>query len=440
MIWLNPPALFALAAVAAPILIHILVQRRAERFAFPTLRFIAPTRLAAIRRHMLEDGALLAVRVAILAAAAAALAGPLMLTAGRRHAWDQRIVRATVVDALAPSTPRRAEETDAPFLDKTFDAASLTDGIRRAVAWLDAAPPARRELAVVSPFAIGSLTAADISAVPANIGIRLERRGTLPASRSVEGAAVLARGDVPAGLRVLDRRVTFNGPQTTVGESSAAREASWPIEVRAPGAARAAVDAAVQAVLSQRVWMPPSSHRAQLALVPSQVSDTVQALEPWMATAIARMAGDADLQAAASRVATGFIGARYATAPWRAVASAADGRPLAAAAGSRSQLIVVSAASATDLVTPLLIRSIVNGLAATPDLRSAEVVPISDPLLRQWSRPAPASGTPPIENLEQDDRRWFWLAALGLLTIETWMRRARAVASRDEIQEAARVA
>ena len=62
MFWLNPSALFALAAIAAPILIHILVQRRAERFPFPTLRFLQPTRLAAIRRHLLEDLPLLAIR------------------------------------------------------------------------------------------------------------------------------------------------------------------------------------------------------------------------------------------------------------------------------------------------------------------------------------------------------------------------------------------
>ena len=75
MIWLNPLGVFALAALAAPILIHILVQRRAERFPFPTLRFLQPTRLAAIRRHLLEDLPLLAVRAALLAAAVAALAG-----------------------------------------------------------------------------------------------------------------------------------------------------------------------------------------------------------------------------------------------------------------------------------------------------------------------------------------------------------------------------
>ena len=109
MIWVNPLALFALAAVAAPILIHILIQRRAERIPFPTLRFLQPTRLAAIRRHLLEDLPLLAVRVALLAAAAAAFAGPLLVTAARRNAWDRRSVRAVVVDrsGVAPPGQRR---------------------------------------------------------------------------------------------------------------------------------------------------------------------------------------------------------------------------------------------------------------------------------------------------------------------------------------------
>ena len=110
VIWQSPLVLFALAAVAAPILIHILVQRRAERVPFPTLRFLQPTRLAAIRRHVLDDAALLAVRAAILAAAVAALAGPLVITSARRQTWERRIVRAVVVDdvqARPLSGPRR---------------------------------------------------------------------------------------------------------------------------------------------------------------------------------------------------------------------------------------------------------------------------------------------------------------------------------------------
>ena len=135
MFWLNPSVLLALAAAAAPILIHLLVQRRAERFPFPTLRFLQPTRLAAIRRHVLEDLPLLAVRVALLAAAVAALAGPLFVTKARRLAWDRRVVRATVVDtgiggdvarpmpldgALGRQDGERRAESPAPHREQVF--------------------------------------------------------------------------------------------------------------------------------------------------------------------------------------------------------------------------------------------------------------------------------------------------------------------------------
>lgn len=111
VIWQSPSVLFGLAAVAAPILIHILVQRRAERVPFPTLRFLQPTRLAAIRRHVLDDAALLAVRAAILAVAVAALAGPLLITSARREAWERRIVRAVVVDGSDVARPFQGRDS-----------------------------------------------------------------------------------------------------------------------------------------------------------------------------------------------------------------------------------------------------------------------------------------------------------------------------------------
>src|SRR3954466_988460 len=98
VIWLEPVVLFALVVLAAPIVVHVLTERRPERLAFPTLRFLQPARLAAIRRGLLEDAPLLAVRAAILAIAVAALAGPLIVTATRRHAWERRTVRAYVID------------------------------------------------------------------------------------------------------------------------------------------------------------------------------------------------------------------------------------------------------------------------------------------------------------------------------------------------------
>ena len=85
----------------------------------------------------------------------------------------------------------------------------------------------------------------------------------------------------------------------------------------------------------------------------SAVADASPIRQAWMAVAIARIARDGDLNAAGARVAAGLSDARFIAAPWHTVTSAADGRPLAIAAGSPGPLIVMSAAGASDVVTPL---------------------------------------------------------------------------------------
>jgi len=451
VIWQSPWVLFGLAAVAAPILIHILVQRRAERVPFPTLRFLQPTRLAAIRRHVLDDAALLAVRAAILAAAVAALAGPLVITSAGLS-WERRIVRAVVVEDANTvagvgadlGRPPRAEQAPPLHLTREFVANSLPDGIRRAVAWLEKAPPARRELVVVSPFAIGSLTAADVAAVPASIGMRFERAGTLPGTRTVPAGRVLGTAGV------LARDVTLEGVQTSVRESAAADPAPWPIEVVHAPASKPAADAAVAAVLSQRVWAPLPGRHARLVIVDSEKGyDPVSGVSaspvrtPWIADAIARLIRDDELQTAAAHVATGFGDGKFSAVPWQAVALAADGRPFAVAAESPDRLVVLSAAGPEYPVTPLLMRSLANGMGAVPDLQQGEVAPIADRLLREWGRPAAVPSVPAADALRQDegenDRRWLWLAALFLLGIEMWMRRARS-ADQEAREEISRVA
>jgi len=403
VIWLNPAALFALALASAPILIHLLVQRRAERLAFPTLRFLRPTRLAAIRRHVLEDIPLLLVRAAILAAAVAALAGPLLVTSARRRAWDERLVREVV------------------------SSDDLPDGIRRAVASLEKAPPARREIVIVSPLAVGSITSADVAAIPADIGIRFERRGELPPSRTVPfGAILTTSGEV-------DRQVTLAGPQTMVRDTAIAPASSsvWTIEVVASPDARPAVDAALAAVRTQRVRASMPDRRARLILVSQPVaqpfraatSDAGPVRTPWIADAIARLARDADLQTAAARVPRGIAEPSFSVAPWQPVAAAADGALLVAAAAAQDRLIVASGAPASDFVTPLVMRAIANALAPVPDVRGAEVVPIGDAVLRAWTREPSAPATPRLNSVDEDDRRWLWIAALILLAAETWLRR-----------------
>jgi hypothetical protein len=151
-----------------------------------------------------------------------------------------------------------------------------------------------------------------------------------------------------------------------------------------------------------------------------------------MAEAVSRMARDPDLRATAARVVSGSLDARLIAAPWQTIASAADGRPLVCAAGSTNQLIVASAAPASDLLTPLLLRSVANAIATVPDLQQAEVVPIADARLQAWSHPSAPPASPRIETLDQDDRRWLWLAVLCLLGLEMWIRRGRRP---DEVNE-----
>jgi len=436
--WLNAVALFGLAAIAAPILVHLLVQRRAERFPFPTLRFLEPTRLASMRRHLLDDMALLAVRVAALALAAAALGGPLIVTSSRRDAWSRRIVRATVLDAaIASSSPNVSGAGQTLYHTREFRGTSLRDGVRRAVAWLEHAPPARRELLIVSPLPIGAITAADLVRVPPDVGIAFERSGTLPVARSVPF------GRVRTGASVVSRVLMFEGDRTSVRET-ASESVEVPIEIVAPPEAKPIVAAALDAVLAQRVWMPPPERRIRVRFGGADVEAAESVRRPWMADAVARLTRDADLQNARSRSTATDRDVAWMHAPWRVVALAADGRPLVAAAAGVSEdtLVIASAAPAADVVTPILLRAVVNAVAPAPVAADAEIVPIADAQLQAWSRPAVVSPQPRIDAIDDDDRRWFWIAVLFLLGVEGWMRRARRddAAGRHDAAEAERVA
>src|SRR5690242_6105340 len=145
MVWLQPAAWLGLIALAAPLLIHLLVHRRAPALLFPTLRFIAPTRLASMRRHLLDDVPLLVIRGAVLAAATAALAGPLLVTPSRRAAWLTCVARATIVDDDA-QIDRAREEVAGVFRGTVISAPTIGEGLRRAAAWMADLPAAKREI------------------------------------------------------------------------------------------------------------------------------------------------------------------------------------------------------------------------------------------------------------------------------------------------------
>jgi hypothetical protein len=439
--WLNPSAAFALVMVAAPLLIHLLVHRHAEPFPFPTLRFIRPTRLAAIRRHVLEDIALLAIRIAIVAAAVAAVAGPLMTSAARRAQWNARVVRAVVVHEAADATVSRSSTPHgtAAFRTREFKSRSIADGLHRALAWLNDSPPARRELAIAGPLTAGSVRDTDMAAIPADVGIRFERLGTLPNERTVEAAPLLA----PAGISRLTATVSARG--TSVRTDFDATKARWPIEIVAPEASRPAVDAAVQAVASQ--FAPqPAPDRPVKVLVADRQGNTSGDLRAeaihvaWMADAAAAIARDADLQDEAARVGNGFNEGRFRSPPWVPLAFAANGQTLVSAAASAEFLLVATAGDAEAVIMPVLLRSIAVSIAPRQDPASFEVVPLADSTLRAWTRDAGPVRSPRIDTVERDDRRWLWVAVLVLLAVELWMRRGRPVVAGERKAEEPRVA
>jgi hypothetical protein len=337
------------------------------------------------------------------------------------------------------------------FLSQTFETAAVADAIPRAVAWLENAPPARRELLIVGPLALGSVTADDLAGIPPGIGIRFEQSGGLPAERSIAGGRVLALEPegfsraAGSGSIVVQQQVTLKDVHTSVRETGAAAPDPFPVDVVCSTDARPIVDTAIAAVRSQRVWAPAANRRGRLMLLdssidPAAVADGGPVTQPWIADAIASIARDRDLQAAGAQAVAGLSDPRFSATPWQPLLLAPDGRPVAVAGASRASLVVVSGATPSSLVTPLLLRAMVNALGGPPDLRQAEVLPIPESQLRAWSRPPAPVTAPRVDRVERDDRRGLWILVLALLALETWVRRAKTEEKTSTYEEDVRVA
>jgi hypothetical protein len=403
VLWLNPMAALGLAALASPILIHLLVRQRAPRVPFPTLRFIRPFQLAAIRRRTLDDAGLLVVRGLILAGAVAASAAPLLVSAARVRTWDARTYRAEVRDGAA-APPESAGATSTPG---SFSSASIRDGLRRAVSWLERQPPGRRAITVRSAFPLGSLDDADIAAVPAAIGLAFERTEVLPPARTIRIQPVVENGTH------VEREVTLAGDRTSVRDVSAAAGPAVSIDLEAPPDQQPAVDALTASIARDRLVATPPGRSARIvfgATMPRQGSIA----EPWMADAA-------------------FTIARRMPLEWQ-LSFAGDG----------ARLVVSTPAAAVHPGALGLVRAVAGALAPAQDYTSQEVLSIPDAQLRAWSREAAPAAVPQAPAVERDDRRWAWGLVVALLLAEWRMRRSRgtrtAAPSADVPAEAPRVA
>ena len=101
--WLAPAAWWLAALAAVPIAMHLLARHRRQPLHFPTVRFLEDVPAATRRRWQVDEPVLLAVRVLVVLAVAAALAAPVLVTPARQARWDAPLARAIV------ATPALAE-------------------------------------------------------------------------------------------------------------------------------------------------------------------------------------------------------------------------------------------------------------------------------------------------------------------------------------------
>jgi len=442
--WTNPSALWAFALLAGPLIVHLLRRHHAERVPFPSLRFVRSTETAAVRLRLPSDLWLLLVRAGAIGFAVCALAGPIVLTEGRVSHWNALTARAVVIDTSdsmrepgldGTISQRVAEEAaQAEMRSASYamriETVSLTDGVRRAVAWLSTSPPARREVVVLSDFQRGALSADVLRIVPDGVGRRFVGIGRMPETRSIASAPLLAS---PTSAR--QQTVAIARESTSVevdGATPAALDGLRIIGIGPgdPSTSRALQTAAVAGTAAPSKAQPVAVHFANSA----GELPAVSALKSgWMLTTVLGVMNDPAVASLASSAGSSLTAVN---APWVVVLRRPDGRPLVGAADSNGELIVDVADRSDTLFSAAAIRAILNARRSALDYGEREIATNTDQVVSWQSAPGPVDADA-WRHASQTDARWFWLLALGLLAFEQWLRSRRRL---NYVQEAPRAA
>jgi hypothetical protein len=439
--WLNPAALAGLALLALPILIHLLRTRQAERIPFPSLRFVLPSKTAAVRLRLPADWLLLLARLAIVAAAVTAVAGPVIVTPSRVRAWNARTARAVIVDA-APGVPVAggsgkasldaareiaAIEERSAVMAVRIEGVSVSDALVRATSWLSHVPPARREIVVISAFAEGTLWDGTLDAVPVDVGLRFVRVGAQIASRRLTSSTLLGAPGMPAAS--IDTEL--NGPQTRVRLTRSLTDQSG-LRIIGGDSQSRPVQALWRAVAVAGA-PAPSAGEPLVCLLGSNDSglsaSPIDSSTPrWIVRTLMRLQGDHDFRGISSSV----VGSGLpASDRWTVVAVDRNGAPLARVSTSNGQLLMQVGAPAESFVAAASVRALLEARAGDPSHPDQEILRTPPEILAARSRSAAAVEADAWRRAEGSDGRWLWLAAAILLGIEQALRRP---ASRESVE------
>lgn len=244
LLWTMPAAFIGLVLIALPIVIHLFVRQHVRSLPYPSLRFLRETQLASFRHRHIEDAALLASRAGIIAAAAAALAGPILVTSSRLEGAASRLSRAVVVAGDVPDEIISGQR-DA-FRFERFRRATINDALEDAARWLDAQPRSAREVVIAGPLRQGDLAPTDLAVLAPGVGVRfIQTPSTQPA---VQAFAVLAWRD--GALHRIDRIARLTAGTTGIAEEHVAPAADDLVTILAKPGEMPLATASLRAALS----------------------------------------------------------------------------------------------------------------------------------------------------------------------------------------------
>jgi len=180
-----PWALWGLLLLVGPVLVHLLSRRTATRRLFPTLRFIETARLQPVSRRTLDDRALLALRLLIVALAVLALAGPqwgTALGAGEVTRGPAMVLLVDTSASMQRETPsgrsardeaRRLADSAATRADRVLrvETADPAAALPASAAWLERAGGGA--LVLLTDAQRGTVTTTDVAALPPGVGFEL---------------------------------------------------------------------------------------------------------------------------------------------------------------------------------------------------------------------------------------------------------------------------
>ncbi|MGE0359648.1 MAG: BatA domain-containing protein [Vicinamibacterales bacterium] len=417
--WLTPAVLAGLLLLVVPVAAHLYARTPVRRLVVPSLRPVDPGRLRVHRRRHLRHPSLLLVRLATVAAAVAAAAGPLVTTPQRSAAWAARTARAVVIDRGVPPSAveaavaaERAETTAV----EVFGADPVDGAIPLALAWLDRQGPARRELVVIGDDA-SAPGAAALARVPPEIGVRV---------RAVHGQAA---ADVPrlwlggdADGRLRARRVVADGEAASVAAFGEPLP-TLPVRVIAPDSDQDHLDAVLEGVVADGVFLrDPSTWRSlelewTTAPPPRPTTTSLDAADRAVLWPLAVALGDGEATPAETapwtRVGPDVLAARRGDAIALRVARPVETRHAAAVLGAA----VSVAAGERDL--PRLARRL------TAEQRAA------------LERPPGAVPGGAARFATGRDGRWLWAVVALLLVVEMALRRRLETAAPPAAADAA---